>query len=80
MCEDHEVIAGTYEVIADASWGWAIHATGDYNGDGVDDLLWRHSNGLLSNWLGSTSGHFTVNDANAMVSVATQWQVADYIL
>src|SRR5215211_2205268 len=41
---------------------WAIAGTGDFNGDGVDDLLWRNADGTLSNWLGSKNGAFVVND------------------
>lgn len=54
---------------------WQIVGTGDFNGDGVDDLLWRHTNGTLSNWLGSTSGNFTINDANALIHVPNDWHM-----
>jgi FG-GAP-like repeat len=54
---------------------WKIADTGDFNGDGVDDLLWRHNDGRLSNWLGTASGQFVVNDANAMAHVAPNWQI-----
>lgn len=54
---------------------WRIAGTGDFNGDGVDDILWRHVNGTLSNWLGSTSGSFTINDANALIHVPNDWHM-----
>jgi FG-GAP-like repeat len=54
---------------------WKIVQTGDFNGDAVDDLLWRHDDGRLSNWLGTATGHFTVNDGNAMAHVSNNWQV-----
>lgn len=57
----------------DPSWG--IIGSGDFNGDGVDDLLWRHQDGRLSNWLGSKSGTFLVNDAAAMTQVSNDWNV-----
>ena len=47
----------------------------DFNGDGLDDILWRHTNGTISNWLSSGNGTFTVNDANAYASVGNDWVV-----
>ena len=29
---------------------WHIHATGDYDGDGKDDILWRTDSGALAIW------------------------------
>ena len=54
---------------------WTVVAVGDYNGDGRDDILWRNSNGQLSDWLGTATGGFTPNDANAFTSVPTTWHV-----
>ena len=54
---------------------WTIVGTGDFNGDGRDDILWRNSNGQLSDWLGTANGGFTPNDANALTTVATIWSV-----
>jgi hypothetical protein len=30
--------------------GWSIAQTGDYNGDGMSDLLWRDNMGNTSMW------------------------------
>lgn len=54
---------------------WQVTGTGDFNGDGYDDILWRHSNGTISNWLGNMAGGFTVNDLNAWTSAPTDWFV-----
>ena len=55
---------------------WKIAGTGDFNGDGRDDILWRHANGTLTDWLGTASGGFTENYATLSVQVPTAWQVA----
>ena len=39
---------------------WNIVATGDHNGDGKADLLWRDTTGAVSTWLATSSGAFTV--------------------
>jgi hypothetical protein len=57
------------------STDWQVTGTGDFNGDGHDDILWRHSNGTISNWLGTAAGGFTINDANAWTTAPTDWFV-----
>ena len=55
---------------------------GDYNGDGRDDILWRHTDGTTSNWLGTASGGWTPNDANTAAPVPNVWivQPEDYLV
>jgi hypothetical protein len=36
-------------ILPDASWN--VLGTGDFNGDGHQDILWRNSNGSLQEWL-----------------------------
>ena len=55
---------------------WHIAGTGDFNGDGRDDILWRNDDGRMTDWLGTANGGFTDNAANAYNSVAVDWQVA----
>ena len=55
---------------------WSVVGTGDFNGDGRDDILWRNSNGQLSDWLGQANGGFVLNDAIALTQVDTAWSVA----
>jgi hypothetical protein len=55
---------------------WHVVGTGDFNGDGRDDILWRHDNGLTSDWLGQANGAFLDNGANFNVNAGTQWHVA----
>ena len=54
---------------------WQVAATGDYNGDGRDDIAWRNSNGTFTNWLGQANGGFVSNDANAWTVLTTAWHV-----
>jgi hypothetical protein len=59
-----------------ASTSWAVAGTGDFNGDGKSDILWRSSAGYLSDWLGTASGGFANNDVNAATWASTSWIVA----
>ena len=36
--------------IATASNSWQIQDTGDFDGDGDDDILWRHDTGAVTTW------------------------------
>jgi hypothetical protein len=54
---------------------WDVVGTGDFNGDHRDDVLWRNDNGLTVDWLGTASGGFIDNYANAASFVPTNWQV-----
>jgi hypothetical protein len=58
------------------STSWQVAGTGDFNGDGRDDIMWRNVDGRITNWLGTASGGFTDNAANALNGVTIDWQVA----
>ena len=55
---------------------WAIAGTGDFNGDGRDDILWRNDAGVVTNWLGQANGGFVGNHANAAIQVPLDWTIA----
>jgi hypothetical protein len=63
-----------------ANWSvggeWTVAATGDFNGDGRDDILWRSSTGQLTDWLGTATGGFAPNWDNLNQSVGTDWHIA----
>ena len=54
---------------------WTIVGTGDFNGDGRDDILWRNDAGTVTDWLGGASGAFTQNWANLAARVPLSWSV-----
>jgi Metallo-peptidase family M12B Reprolysin-like/FG-GAP-like repeat len=54
---------------------WRLVGVGDLNGDGTDDILWRHKNGLLHYWSiqnGKRIGGVDVGDAPR---VGREWEV-----
>ena len=59
-----------------AGLDWHIAGTGDFNGDGRSDILWRNDNGDITDWLGQTSGNFTSNFGNAYYQLDNSWHVA----
>jgi hypothetical protein len=62
---------------ANAGTDWHIAGTGDFNGDGRSDILWRNDNGDVTNWLGQANGGFVSNSGNAYYQVDTTWHVQD---
>jgi hypothetical protein len=52
---------------------WHIVGTGDFNGDGRSDILWRNDSGALADWLATPNGGFV---ANFGVNVPLDWKVA----
>ena len=69
-------IGNTQFAYNNASSAWQIVGVGDFNGDGRDDILWRSSDGTITNWLGNANGGFNGNIANAENHVDAVWQVA----
>jgi len=62
---------------ANVSTGWQVAGTGDFNGDGRDDILWRNSStGQITDWLGKTNGGFTDNYNASKAGIPLSWQVA----
>lgn len=68
--------ANDANVLASVPTDWKVVGTGDFNGDGLVDILWRHDSGAVTNWLGTAAGGFIANDANVLASVPNDWKVA----
>ena len=74
---DGGFVANDANALVNVPTNWLVAGTGDFNGDGRADILWRSVTGELSNWLGQPNGGFVVNDANAFSNAApTSWHVA----
>ena len=54
---------------------WRIAATGDYNRDGRDDILWRNDNGVFGDWLAQPNGGFAYNAAAGLTAVSNDWHI-----
>jgi hypothetical protein len=63
--------------IANPGTAWSVASVGDFNGDGIDDILWRHSSGVITDWLGQTNGGFVDNAATFLANPGTAWHVQD---
>lgn len=60
---------------------WHVAGTGDYNGDHIDDILWRQDgSGQITDWLGAANGGFIPNGANFSDNVASSWHIIDPFL
>ena len=43
---------------------WHVVGTGDFNGDGRTDILWRNDSGRVTDWLAQSNGSFVGNGLN----------------
>ena len=55
---------------------WHVAGTGDFNGDGIADILWRADDGTITNWLGEANGSFADNWNVFHRNPGTNWHVA----
>lgn len=53
---------------------WHIAGTGDFNGDGRDDILWRNDSGTVVDLLGQANGSF-ISNANFNLNPGLDWHV-----
>lgn len=56
-----------------AGEGWSIQGTGDFNGDSVDDILWRHEDGRMGQFV--MEGQNTGYGWSALSAAGADWDV-----
>src|SRR5258708_2351446 len=66
----------------DNSWtmidnSWHIVGVGDYNADGIDDILWQNNNGTIMDWLGTPNGGFVPNSSHLYTTITPDWHIQD---
>jgi hypothetical protein len=42
--------------LSTSTTGWRFHASGDFNGDGITDIVWQRADGSLTVWLMNPNG------------------------
>jgi hypothetical protein len=61
--------------LAQVDNGWQIVGTGDFNGDGLTDILWQSGNGQVTDWIAQPNGGFYGNAPNFLSDIGTGWYI-----
>jgi hypothetical protein len=72
LVKQHSPAPGTLE----PAGRWSVQRTGDFDGDGLDDILWRRTNGLAALWFKADPlGQVFLGYNNVPAPVDNAWQV-----
>jgi len=66
------VVGATYQVGLD----WQVAGVGDFNGDGLSDVLWRNTNGAVEIWNAQSGPSGLSFMDTAPMGLSPHWQVA----
>ncbi|MCC6889869.1 MAG: FG-GAP repeat protein, partial [Hyphomicrobiales bacterium] len=58
--------------VGSATSDWTIAETGDLNGDGKSDIIWRHSGGSVAAWL---LNGITVTQSAGIGGATSDWVI-----
>ena len=62
----------TTPILARVETSWKIQGVGDFNGDGLGDLVWRNTNGDAGIWITGAGGGYTAIDFGV---IDNAWQI-----
>ncbi|MDB5482908.1 MAG: peptidase and matrixin and adamalysin [Caulobacteraceae bacterium] len=68
----------TMPILASIDPSWTIQGVGDFNGDGLSDLVWRNTNGDAGIWLTTAGGGYTPIDFGIIDNNWTIQGVGDF--
>ena len=71
---DGDVVVSTTDLTANAGDHWTIADTGDYNGDGKADILWRGADGEIAGW--AMDGDQILGTAIGTANAGDHWMIA----
>jgi hypothetical protein len=60
--------------VAAVNTDWHVVGTGDFNGDGKSDILWRHDSGYVVEWLMNSN---QIASNLGVAGVTTDWHIVD---
>jgi serralysin len=55
---------------------WHVAGIGDFNGDGMDDILWRNDSGAIFYFLGTATGGVSNNGNASYSAMSLAWEIA----